>query len=127
MLQLRCAWKVEEVLQWMYLCTDAGFRPIIVTVSENQGLCYAKTKVYCRLRVRERSLRYGLWQHCYLTKQFDAEEVFSCEGKTIMAIKYRQWRIKGVVLTRWQMQTVQKSDQSTPLDYSSTTTDIITL
>lgn len=53
-------------------------------------------------------MRYGLWQHCYLAKQFDAEEIFSCEGKTIMAIKYRQWRIKAVVLTRWQMQSVPK-------------------
>lgn len=67
--------------------------------------------------MRERSLRYGLWQHCYLEKQFDAQAAFSCEGKAIMAIKYRHWRTKAFVLTRWQMQTVIQSDHEILLDY----------
>lgn len=108
----------------MYRCRDLGLRPIVS--SENLDLAFAKMGMYCRKRVRERSLRYGLWQHCHLAKQFDAEEIFSCEGKTIMAIKYRQWRIKAVVLTRWQMQAVPKRVITAhPLINPSSTTDIL--
>ena len=73
--------------------------------------------------MREQSLRYGLWQHYYLEKQFDAEAAFSCEGKTVMAIKYRQWRTKAFVLTRWQMQTVLHSDHEILLDHLNASKD----
>ncbi|KAL0052519.1 hypothetical protein WJX82_003361 [Trebouxia sp. C0006] len=59
-----------------------------------------------RVRVRERTLRYGLGQHQYLGKQFDGDSIFGSDGKAVMATKYRQWRIMAVVLTRWQMYTV---------------------
>ncbi|KAL0036725.1 hypothetical protein WJX79_007571 [Trebouxia sp. C0005] len=60
-----------------------------------------------RARVRERTLRYGLGQHQYLSKQFDGDSIFGVEGKAMMATKYKQWRIMAVVLTRWQMYTVR--------------------
>ena len=56
--------------------------------------------------MRVRSLRYGLWQHCYLGRQFDGDSICSSEGTAIMATKYRQWRIMAVVLTRWQLHSV---------------------
>lgn len=60
-----------------------------------------------RVKVQGGSLRHGLWQHYHLGVQFDADAVFREEGKAVMATQYKVWRMKAVVITRWQRLTVQ--------------------
>lgn len=63
-----------------------------------------------RLRVRERSLRYGLWQHQRLDLSFDGAEIRTAEGTARMADAWRAWRMAGFVLTRWQMQLFSRAE-----------------
>ena len=83
------------------MLATAGLRsipPCRVFKNPTRCLLYA-----CRSRVRERSLRYGLLQHQMLGKDFEGSSIFAAEGKCAMADAYRAWRMKGFVLTRWQM------------------------
>ena len=64
-----------------------------------------------RARLRDRSLRYGLWQHCYLGKQFDKDAIFSAEGNAVMAVQYQAWRTLAVVTTRWQQHALRQKHE----------------